>query len=323
MKAALAFFATAAILLGQGGQAGRDPAWRTLGTPGVLAARPATCRANQDVYICNGAGCGAGIEIHYCTATNTWAVATGSGGLPTHSANKFLWTDGTAAAWRTLAGGALGAITCDMTTNPLTCDIVPGAVARPAAAETITGAWTFSTPPVGVGAVITTEGYYVPDWGIEHSGAYLAFSSAGANKQYGAQFIHRQTGTYTALKLFVQTGLSGGEGLRAAIFNSNCTSAVATSNVFTAATTGSISLTFSSFTLPPGVYWLALTTDSTTFSVSTSNWTSTLYSPFLGTRYGLMANSGTGAGASVAFAATCGAAGGGGTYLIPNFILLP
>jgi len=52
----------------------RDPRWRTVGV-GTLAQRPATCKANQHVYMCNGAGCAAAGLYHYCTATDTWADA--------------------------------------------------------------------------------------------------------------------------------------------------------------------------------------------------------------------------------------------------------
>ena len=57
---------------------GPDPRWRTVGA-GTLAARPATCAANHDVYICNGAGCLTNGEYHYCTALDTWTVASGAG----------------------------------------------------------------------------------------------------------------------------------------------------------------------------------------------------------------------------------------------------
>lgn len=53
----------------------RDPWWRTVGA-GVLASRPATCAANRDVYICNGAGCPASGVYYYCTAANTWTLGS-------------------------------------------------------------------------------------------------------------------------------------------------------------------------------------------------------------------------------------------------------
>lgn len=53
--------------------------WRVRGA-GVLASRPATCTANRDVWVCNGAGCSINGEIHYCTATNTWTVGGSVGG---------------------------------------------------------------------------------------------------------------------------------------------------------------------------------------------------------------------------------------------------
>jgi len=49
-----------------------DPRWRTVGA-GALAARPATCAANLDVYICNGAGCAVSGAYHYCIAPSAWA----------------------------------------------------------------------------------------------------------------------------------------------------------------------------------------------------------------------------------------------------------
>ena len=55
-----------------------DLRWRTVGA-GAIAARPSTCIANRHVYICNGSGCTAGNNIHYCTATDTWVVQDGSG----------------------------------------------------------------------------------------------------------------------------------------------------------------------------------------------------------------------------------------------------
>lgn len=56
---------------------GRDARWQTVGA-GALAARPATCTANRDVYLCTGAGCTANERIHYCTALNTWETQAGS-----------------------------------------------------------------------------------------------------------------------------------------------------------------------------------------------------------------------------------------------------
>ena len=52
--------------------------WKAVGA-GVLASRPATCTANKDMYICNGVGCTAGNNIHYCTATDTWTTQGGTG----------------------------------------------------------------------------------------------------------------------------------------------------------------------------------------------------------------------------------------------------
>jgi hypothetical protein len=60
--------------------------WRAV-QAGTLAARPATCSANRDVYICNGAGCTAGQNFHYCTATNTWTVQGQAGGTGITSIN--------------------------------------------------------------------------------------------------------------------------------------------------------------------------------------------------------------------------------------------
>ena len=59
--------------------------WRVVGQ-GTLAARPATCEAAKDVYICIGTGCTASKRTHYCTATNTWEVQggiTSAGGADT------------------------------------------------------------------------------------------------------------------------------------------------------------------------------------------------------------------------------------------------
>lgn len=39
--------------------------WKLVGA-GTLAARPATCTTNKDVYICNGSGCTNRGEVHYC-----------------------------------------------------------------------------------------------------------------------------------------------------------------------------------------------------------------------------------------------------------------
>ncbi len=52
--------------------------WSVVGG-GTLGARPATCVANRDVYICNGAGCTTNGEYHYCTATNTFTAQGGGG----------------------------------------------------------------------------------------------------------------------------------------------------------------------------------------------------------------------------------------------------
>lgn len=48
-----------------------DPNWQVRGV-GAAASRPATCTARRDVYVCIGAGCTTGKNLHYCTATNTW-----------------------------------------------------------------------------------------------------------------------------------------------------------------------------------------------------------------------------------------------------------
>jgi hypothetical protein len=50
--------------------------WQLVGV-GALASRPATCTANQHLYVCNGAGCTAQLNLHYCTATNTWTAQGG------------------------------------------------------------------------------------------------------------------------------------------------------------------------------------------------------------------------------------------------------
>lgn len=65
----------------------RDPRWQTVGV-GALAARPATCKANRSVYICNGAGCGGNGEYHYCTATDTWSVAVAAGTINSGTDNQ-------------------------------------------------------------------------------------------------------------------------------------------------------------------------------------------------------------------------------------------
>ncbi len=54
-----------------------QPYWYVVGA-GALAARPATCTANWHVWICNGAGCTTNGEYHYCTALNTWTIASGA-----------------------------------------------------------------------------------------------------------------------------------------------------------------------------------------------------------------------------------------------------
>lgn len=58
--------------------AGLDARWQTVGV-GTLAARPATCTANQDIYICNGTGCGVNGEYYYCTSTDVWTLGSSSG----------------------------------------------------------------------------------------------------------------------------------------------------------------------------------------------------------------------------------------------------
>lgn len=62
----------------------RDPRWQTVGA-GPLASMPAQCTANRDVYICNGSGCATNGAYYYCTATNTWTMASGGGGGSTPS----------------------------------------------------------------------------------------------------------------------------------------------------------------------------------------------------------------------------------------------
>jgi hypothetical protein len=58
---------------------GKDPHWQTNGA-GPLASRPAHCKANRDLYVCNGTGCGTNGEYHYCTATDTYSVVAGGSG---------------------------------------------------------------------------------------------------------------------------------------------------------------------------------------------------------------------------------------------------
>lgn len=65
----------------------RDRRWQTVGV-GTLAARPATCIVNRHVYICNGAGCLTSGEYHYCSATNTWTVASGAGTITAGTDNQ-------------------------------------------------------------------------------------------------------------------------------------------------------------------------------------------------------------------------------------------
>ncbi len=74
----LAGLVLAGICFGQGFILTPPPYWFVVAPPGPLASRPATCTQNFHVYICNGAGCGTNGEYHYCTALNTWTVASGA-----------------------------------------------------------------------------------------------------------------------------------------------------------------------------------------------------------------------------------------------------
>lgn len=67
---------------GIGARFSGDPRWHIVKEPGALAARPAICTKNRDVYVCNGAGCATNGEYHYCTATNTWTIGSGALGGP-------------------------------------------------------------------------------------------------------------------------------------------------------------------------------------------------------------------------------------------------
>lgn len=74
----LALLLLASVCFGQGFILTPPPYWYVVAPPGTLVARPATCTPDFHVYVCNGAGCTTNGEYHYCTALNTWTVASGT-----------------------------------------------------------------------------------------------------------------------------------------------------------------------------------------------------------------------------------------------------
>ena len=74
----LALLLLASVCFGQGFIQTPPPYWYVVAPPGALVTRPVTCTQNFHVFICNGAGCGTNGEYHYCTAPNTWTVASGA-----------------------------------------------------------------------------------------------------------------------------------------------------------------------------------------------------------------------------------------------------
>jgi len=84
----LAALLLATVCFGQGYIQTPPPNWYIVGV-GAVATRPVTCTANFHVFICNGAGCGTNGEYHYCTALNTWTVASGAGAGTINTIAKF------------------------------------------------------------------------------------------------------------------------------------------------------------------------------------------------------------------------------------------
>ncbi len=93
-----------------------QPYWYVVGA-GALAARPATCTANWHTWICNGAGCTTNGEYHYCTALNTWTVASGADDFV--RAASALTT--VSAMPRVSAAGTIGESKLSCTGSPVTC----------------------------------------------------------------------------------------------------------------------------------------------------------------------------------------------------------
>lgn len=126
----------------------QDPRWRSNGV-GPLANRPASCAARRDVYICSGTGCGSGgVQLHYCTAANTYTVIDAAGGGST------VWGSVTGTLsnqtdLQTALNAKVGTATTDTLTNKtLTLPII--------------GSYTVATLPaaaaVGRLAVVTDSG---------------------------------------------------------------------------------------------------------------------------------------------------------------------
>lgn len=207
--------------------------WSVVGG-GTLATRPATCVANRDVYICNGAGCASDGTPHYCTVANTFMPIGGSGSVAAGTANDIPCYVSTGTTLEPCDTGNFTFLTGVVTfptalTSGATADPADAGALRLGSEEII--AWELATPGVDATFALNSSDRFALSRDLEVAGIrVLSLNATGGTTNFQLRltevFIYKdlffntddaddigQNGTSRRPRtIFVGTSLSIGSG---------------------------------------------------------------------------------------------------------------